>query len=174
MPTSARGSRFPIRRLAVRRLEAGFTLIELLVVVAIVGFATGLVTLAIRDPQSSRLDQEAMRLAALLESARAESRAAGIAVIWVPTRSGSELAPGPGATDFRFTGLPARVPMPTRWLDRDTQAELVGSRAVVLGPEPVIGPQRIVLRLGDHRLEVGTDGLGPFVVNGATVTKPER
>jgi general secretion pathway protein H len=33
-----------------------------------------------------------------------------------------------------------------------------------LGPEPLIGAQRVVLRLGDQRVELGTDGLGPFVV----------
>jgi len=32
------------------------------------------------------------------------------------------------------------------------------------GPEPVIGAQRIVLRLGDQQLQLATDGLGPFAV----------
>jgi general secretion pathway protein H len=31
---------------------------------------------------------------------------------------------------------------------------------VVLGPEPLIGPQRIVLRLREQRLTLATDGLG--------------
>jgi len=35
---------------------------------------------------------------------------------------------------------------------------------VVLGPEPLIGAQRIVLRLGDQRLTLATDGIGPFTV----------
>ena len=41
---------------------------------------------------------------------------------------------------------------------------MIGARAVVLGPEPLIGAQRIVLRLRDQRLTLATDGLGPFVV----------
>ena len=41
---------------------------------------------------------------------------------------------------------------------------MIGARAVVLGPEPLIGAQRIVLRLDDQRLTLATDGLGPFVV----------
>jgi hypothetical protein len=28
----------------------------------------------------------------------------------------------------------------------------------------LIGAQRIVLRLGDHRLTLATDGIGPFIV----------
>ncbi|MBL8329608.1 MAG: prepilin-type N-terminal cleavage/methylation domain-containing protein [Rubrivivax sp.] len=145
----------------------GFTLLELLIVVAIVGMASGLVALAIRDPQASRLDQEAVRLAALLESARAESRAAGVPVVWAPVRSTDVASAGEGPADFRFLGLPSRAGLPTRWLDPETSADLLGARALMLGPEPLIGPQRVVLRLGDQRLEVATDGLGPFAVAAA-------
>jgi general secretion pathway protein H len=64
--------------------------------------------------------------------------------------------------------------MPRRWLDPDTSADLLGARALQLGPEPIIGPQRVVLRLGDRRLELATDGLGPFaiVASGGEETRP--
>ena len=68
---------------------------------------------------------------------------------------------GQGA-DFQFLGLPATAGLPTRWLDRGVVAEVVGARAVPLGPEPMIGPQRIVLRLDDRSVVLATDGLGPF------------
>ena len=45
-----------------------------------------------------------------------------------------------------------------------TAAQVIGARAVILGPEPLIGEQRIVLRLDDHRLTLTTDGIGPFIV----------
>ena len=41
---------------------------------------------------------------------------------------------------------------------------MTGARAVKLGPEPLIGAQRIVLRLDAQSLTLVTDGLGPFVV----------
>jgi general secretion pathway protein H len=44
------------------------------------------------------------------------------------------------------------------------RAEVVGGTSVQLGPEPLIGAQRIVLRLADRRLVLATDGLGPFAV----------
>jgi general secretion pathway protein H len=44
------------------------------------------------------------------------------------------------------------------------RVQIEGSRVVVLGPEPLIGAQKIVLKLGDRQLAVRTDGLGPFVV----------
>jgi general secretion pathway protein H len=143
----------------------GFTLIELMIVVTLIAVAAGVVSLALRDPASMRLETEAARLSALLESARAESRASGRPVRWVPLRIDSD-------ENFRFVGLPASVSMPTRWLEPLVVAEVGGAAdAVVLGPEPLIGAQRIVLRLADQRIELSTDGLGPFKV-GAEEKRP--
>ncbi|HET7528327.1 MAG TPA: prepilin-type N-terminal cleavage/methylation domain-containing protein [Burkholderiaceae bacterium] len=151
-PTSAPGSNRTPRRRAAR----GFTLIELMVVMALVAVAVGLVTLTLRDPASAQLDREAVRLAALLESARAQSRSSG-----VPLRF--ELPTQPGDTGFRFVGMMTGDPMPTQWLGEGVSAEIIGGGALTLGPEPLIGPQRIVLRLGERNLTLATDGVGPFV-----------
>jgi general secretion pathway protein H len=51
-----------------------------------------------------------------------------------------------------------------RWLTPEVRAEVVGGRSIVLGPEPVIGAQSLVLRLEDRQLVIGTDGLGAFQV----------
>ncbi len=139
--------------------SAGFTLIELMIVLVLIGIASAVASLALRDPAASKLEHEAARLAALLESARAEARASGIAARWEPVGE-----PQPDGAGFRFIGLPAANPLPTRWLEPATAAQVIGARAVVLGPEPLIGEQRIVLRLEDQRLTLVTDGIGPFVV----------
>jgi general secretion pathway protein H len=139
-----------------RRGSRGFTLIELMVVLAVIAIATAVASLALRDPSESKLEQEAARLASLLESARAEARASGVAAYWEPLAE--------QADDFRFVGLPAGQPLPTHWIEPRTSAQVIGAHAVILGPEPLIGAQRIVLGLGDHRLTLATDGIGPFVV----------
>lgn len=144
----------------MRSHDAGFTLIELMVVVALIAIASAVASLALRDPAATRLEQEAARLTALLESARAEARASGVEARWVPRAAGNEKGPG-----FDFVGLLSASERPTHWLSEGVAAEVVGSRFVTLGPEPLIGPQRIVLRLDDRRLELSTDGLGPFVVD---------
>ena len=168
MPTSGPGSSplgptGPIEPAGPGRLSRptrgarGFTLIELMVVLFIVALASGLVAVSLPDRAQGRLDEDAERLAALLETARAESRASGIEVRWEP------LAPTPEASaDFRFAGLPAAMQRHTRWLTPGVSAEVVGARAVLLGPEPVLPPQRIVLRLDDRRVVLATDGLAPF------------
>lgn len=152
MPTSGHGNR------PVRLGRRGFTLIELLLVLAIVAIASGLVTVALRDGARARLDEEGSRLAALLEAARTESRAAGVAVRWEPVDAAERDAPAA----FRFVGLPAEAGLPSHWLSNGTRAEVVGARAVVLGPEPILPAQRIVLRLEAHSLVLATDGLAPF------------
>ena len=162
----------------------GFTLVELLVVLLVIAIASGLVGLALRDGASSRLDREAQRLAALLEAGRAEARASGVAVRFelpgpnaglsagLSTSATSATAPrdrlnesmgGDGAA-FRFVGLPPDLLRADRWLDADVQAQIDGGRSLRLGPEPLIGAQRIVLRLGDRQLALVTDGLAPFAV----------
>jgi general secretion pathway protein H len=89
-------------------------------------------------------------------------------VIWVP-RGGGGAADGGAdaqgrALHFRFVGLPTARALPTRWLDERVSAEVVGARTVVLGPSAILPPQRIVLSLEQQRLELASDGLGPFVV----------
>ena len=139
----------------VQRQSRGFTLIELLVVVAIVGIAAGVASLSLRDPDATRLEREASRLAALLESARAAGRAAGISVMWDPVDDSN-------GDQFRFEGLPSRAQLPKRWLGERISVEIAGAKFVTLGPEPLIGPQRILLTSGDQKVVLATDGLTAF------------
>jgi general secretion pathway protein H len=141
-------------------------LIELLIVVALIAIASGTAVLALRDGASGRLEQDGARLAALLESARTEARASGLPVRFelVASDDAAGDADPAEAPRFRFVGLPATMKMPGRWLDDAIEAEIVGARALRLGPEPLIDAQRIVLRLDNHRLVLATDGLGPFAV----------
>ena len=152
---------------ASRRGARGFTLVELLIVVALIALASGVASLALRDPAQTQLEQEAARLSALLESARAEARASGLPVRWQvlqPDASGEVPIAG-----FRFLGLPGDAGQPRRWLHDGVSAQVIGGGAVQLGPEPVIAAQRIVLRLDDRQIVLATDGLEPFrVVDGGS------
>jgi general secretion pathway protein H len=132
---------------------SGFTLIEVIVVLAIIAIAAAGVSFAVRDSAGAPLDRDAQRLAALLESARAQSRLSGQAVRWVARPDG-----------FRFEGLPPNA-LPHEWLAADTQ--VLEGNVLVLGPEPVIPPQAVVLASGEHpghALRIATDGLRPFTV----------
>ncbi len=140
----------------------GFTLLELMIVVALIALATAGVSLALRDGDSVQLEREALRLSALLESARAQSRTSGVPVLWRNTGSGFEfigVPTGPSASD----GLAG----PRSWLSPETRVQITqpaGAAVLVLGPEPLIAAQRLLLLQGDRRLSLGTDGLAPFAV----------
>ena len=148
MRTSAPGS-----DLRPSRAAWGFTILELLVVIAIIAMATAGVSLALRDSQATQLEREAQRLAALFESARAQSRSSGVPVRWYTTPGG-----------FRFDGVPPNS-LPNNWLSDTTQVQ--GTATLQLGPEPIIGRQEIVLGSSaapDRSLRIATDGLRPFAV----------
>jgi general secretion pathway protein H len=133
--------------------QGGFTLLELLVVISIMALATAGVSMAIRDNGQTVLEREAARLAALLESGRAQSRSTGAPVRWRATEQG-----------FKFEGLPASA-LPSQWLDPGVTVR--GTAVLLLGPEPLIGPQQVVITHQNHpdrALRVVTDGLRPFTV----------
>jgi general secretion pathway protein H len=90
-------------------------------------------------------------LAALLESARAQSRTRGVAVVWRSTGQG-----------FVFDGLPPNT-LPGSWLEPTTRVP-PGSR-LELGPDPIIAAQSVTLsnrQQSSVSWRVATDGLRPF------------
>jgi general secretion pathway protein H len=151
-------------------------MVELLVVLVLIALVSGLVGLSLRDGSEAQLEREAVRLAALLESGRAEARASGMAVRFELLGAESRQLGSSGLADdeaqFRFVGLPATGAPPGRWLNGEVQARIEGARALRLGPEPLIGAQRITLTLGQRQLVLATDGLSPFAVPDPAAAPP--
>jgi general secretion pathway protein H len=152
MQISAAGSKSAAAALPAPA-QRGFTLLELLVVVSIIAIATAGVAFSLRDSAQTQTEREAQRLAALLESARAQSRNRGVVVIWRSTPQG-----------FQFDGLPAGT-LPGQWLDSGTT--VAPGSALELGPDPIIPAQSVTL---NSKLQSGvawrvaSDGLRPFSV----------
>ena len=138
----------------------GFTLIELLVVIALIAIGTATVSFSLRDPSQTLLERDAERLASLLESARARSRSSGVPVQWRPVLENKD--PNNAPVAFVFEGLPPQA-LPTAWLSPQTQ--VAANSLLRLGPDPIIGPQSVLLSSQNFQLWVSTDGIQPFRVN---------
>lgn len=167
MPTSAAGSdraaacrlRTPVgaqrpRQTRLPGPSRGLTLLEMLVVLTILGIAMGGVAWALRDTDHDRLEQQAVRLQAQLEVARALARASASTarLRWLPD-------------GYAFEGLPdndTALQRPQRWMDAHITAR--ETNAVVLGPEPMGAPWRIELSLGAARLALVSDGWSPVTI----------
>jgi general secretion pathway protein H len=180
MPTSAVGSKASLVRLKTHtrefhssqvlacvqlrtktswRASLGFTLMELLVVIALIAIGTAAVSFTLRDTSQTLLERDAERLAALLESARARSRSSGVPVVWRPVvETNSNSAPAA----FAFEGLPPQT-LPDAWLSPQTQ--VAANSLLRLGPDPIIGPQSVMLSHQNFRVWVSTNGIEPFHVS---------
>jgi len=157
MPTSAAGNK---AALTTKHSSLGFTLIELLVVIALIAIGTAAVSFSLRDSSQTALERDAERLAALLESARARSRSSGVPVRWHPVDDSANTANTANAA-FVFEGLPPQT-LPTQWLSPQTQ--VAANSLLMLGPDPIIGPQSVRLQSPNFQLWVSTDGIQAFHV----------
>lgn len=155
--------------------QQGLTLLELMVVLLIIGFATTGVALALRDSSQTQLEREAQRLIAVLEATRAQSRTSGQTFVWQPSAEGFVIGTLPRAGN---QALKQEV-----WLQANTQVTIdvpanASATGVVLGPEPILSPIQISLRISadmahtntnsnatsPNTLRIGTNGLKPFEV----------
>lgn len=175
----------------------GFTLVELLVVISIMAIALGAASMSLRDPAQDLLQREAQRLTAQLEAARAQSRASGVQVRWLAGVGGyrfeglwkpDSLLLGPGSTasttssdmgagtqdsehqDPTSTLSAGTSKIGIAWLDSATKAQ---PDVLLLGPEPLLPKQAVVLSNQGQQIRIGSDGIGPFAIQDLT-SEPTR
>lgn len=152
-----------------RPLSSGFTLVELLVVLVIIGITLGLATLNALPSQRQQLEQEARRLALLLQLARDEAIVRNRLVAfeadnaqyrflvrgergWEPVTRDDLLR------ERRFKNAPLQLTLEPR----GTSAP--GALRITFGREPVDKPFILRLGTGDDAVAIRADGIGHFTV----------
>ena len=141
-------------------VSRGFTLLEMMVVVALAAMMAVGLTFSLRDGSLQQLEREGLRLASLLDAARAQARTSGTPIVWRATPQGFEFL---GASPRRDAS--ESLTEPRTWLVPGTAARVTepgNATELVLGPEPLNPPQRLTLMLGGRQLELASNGLSPF------------
>jgi len=138
----------------------GFTLIELMVVLAVIGIATGLLTLSLRGNDTRRLTEEAGRLAALFRMAQSESRLTGRPILWQADLGGYRFRtlgqePGPPVTE--------ELARERKW---PLEVERVERAELLFGREPLREPAEVTIAARGAVVHVALDALGNARVAG--------
>ena len=133
----------------------GFTLIEILVALIIAGIlASTLVTVA-WPGDGARAEEEARRLATLLELAAAEARASGRAIAWSPERSAYSF--WQRSDDGQWEQFPPASVYGPRLLSAPAVVE---GRRAVLAPHGLLSPIEATVSAGNVRIVLQSQALG--------------
>lgn len=135
-----------------KRHHAGFTLIELLVVMALVAVGSSLVVLSLRDSPQQLLNQEADRLVAVLENAKAQARSNSTPMVWRADAKGFSLR---SLTDQ------SKPLQSMTWLQPGTQVQ---PSEWVIRAEPIQAPVQFQLTRNTGSLTLKSDGVQAFKV----------
>jgi general secretion pathway protein H len=150
------------------RRQRGFTLIELLVVLVIIGLTLGLVTMNAAPSQRQAMQQEAQRVALLLQLARDEAIVRNRPIAFEANaesyrflvRNGRQWEPLPQDDMLRqreFKRSPVTLLL-------DPPSNIPGTMRIVFGREPVDKPFVLTLASGDVSAAIRADGIGHFTV----------
>jgi general secretion pathway protein H len=151
------------------RLPRGFTLVELMVVMVIIGITLGLVSLNAMPSPRQNLQNEAQRLALLLQLARDEAIVRNRLVAFEADNERyhflvrGDIRWDPVINDDLLRERPFKNAPITLLLD-PPGAGATNPLRIVFGREPVDKPFVLTLASGDVQVAVHADGIGHFVV----------
>lgn len=135
----------------MRSAPGGFTLLEVLVVMCIVGVIAAMAAMSASRADRARTQDEARRLAMLLELARSEARATGRSIAWLPLPAGYTFRrmaddgtwiPFPEDSPFRRRTLPGAIRLHAAQLNAQP---LRAEEFVVLTPYGLSGELRVTV-----------------------------
>jgi general secretion pathway protein H len=141
--------------------KRGFTLIEILAVLAIIGVAIALAQVRFARSAAQTLDDEARRLALVLEFARDEAMTQGCTVAWI-SRSDSHRVGCRRAAEYATHAWPRGIA-----LERVSIAGVPVSRdaALLFTPSGINAPFELILATEGHRVLLSGDALGRVSVS---------
>ena len=147
----------------MRSGSRGFTLVEILTVLVIVGIVIALARVQYARSPAQTLEEEARRLALVLELARDEAMTRGCTLAWIARSDAHQLECRRGPAAAADDGLYAKRPWSgTVALERVSIAGVPVSRdsALLFTPSGINAPFELVLARDGNRVQVAGDFLG--------------
>lgn len=150
----------------IRHGQRGFTLLELLVVLMIFGLILGAVTINAVPGQQQRLENDARRIALLLQLARDEAIVRNLPVAFEVDQNG-----------YRFLVREDRIwspikdemlrersfqTAPVQLLLQPKNGDTSTAMRIIFGREPVDKPFLLTIKSDDKQVSVRADGIGHF------------
>lgn len=133
---------------------AGYTLLELLVTLAVIGIATGMLTLSMGGDEPRKLREEGDRLATLFRIAQSEARVSGRAVLWQADLAGYRFRP---VVPDAARPLPEELLIERKW---PLEVHRVQTRELLFSREPMREPAVVAIATEHHGVRVALDALG--------------
>ena len=160
MPTLARG---------LYKRTYGFTLLELMVVMIVIGISLSLIIPNFMKNDEDVLNEESMRLSALLEYAADTANSRGVWLGWRPTETGYLFLQHDDDKDIwqpivnddllRIRQLPAGVQLSAF---TQQQSKITVDNLIPLSPSGIFAPVQITLSIGGKKRIVQGNLLGKF------------
>lgn len=151
-----------------RKLSRGFTLLELLVVMVIVGITLGVVSFNAMQSEQQILQNDAQRIALLLQLARDEAIVRNRPIAFEAEADRYRFLLREGNTwqiltqDDLLREREFKRP-PVTFSISPPSAEQAGPLRIIFGREPVDKPFVLTLAAGDAHAAIRADGIGHFV-----------
>lgn len=155
--------------------QHGFTLLELLLVLVIAGITLGLVSFNAMPSARQRLEQEAQRIALLMQLARDEAIVRNRPVAFEAAADGYRFVVRDGnswkpieqdemlrARTFQRSPVNLTIAPATAGAGNSTDPD--NPLRIVFGREPVDKPFVLTLASGDGAVSIRADGIGHYVV----------
>jgi general secretion pathway protein H len=144
------------------RSRRGYTLVEVLAVLAVIGIAIALAQVRLAPSPAQVLDDEARRVALLLEAARDEAMMQSCTVAWIARADSHQIGCRRGGAGYPSHAWSHGVALERMWI---AGVPVPRESPLLFTPSGINTPFELVIAMKGNRVHVSGDALGRVTVS---------